>query len=79
MDNNNELSSQMKSVSMVDAVFTLLSEGDELTAVNKRRKAFLETIPGMFFPDDWDELDEDVKKERLDKAHKQLNKRKEIK
>jgi len=69
----------MKSVSMVDAVFTLLSEGDELAAVNKRSKAFLETIPGMFFPDDWDELDEDVKKERLDKAHKQLNKRKEIK
>ena len=40
---------------------------------------FFEKVPGMIFPDDWDQLPEKEKKKRLDKVIKVgLNKDKEV-
>jgi hypothetical protein len=35
---------------------------------NNWKKRMLNTVEGIEFPDDWDELPEDEKQERLDKA-----------
>ena len=57
----------IKTVSMVSAMFTLLSDKDtDLKKQNEQRKRFYLNIDGIYFPEDWDKLSEETKKERLD-------------
>ena len=57
----------IKTVSMVSAMFTLLSDKDtDLKKQNEQRKRFYLNIDGIYFPEDWDEQSEETKKERLD-------------
>ena len=65
----NEENSQLKTVSMVSAMFGVMCGGDKSTA-NKYQKRFLNTIPGIDFPDNWDKLTEQEQTKRLDGAIK---------
>ena len=57
----------IKNVSMVSAMFTLLSDKDtDLKKQNEQRKRFYLNIDGIYFPEDLDKLSEETKKERLD-------------
>ena len=57
----------IKNVSMVSAMFTLLSDKDtDLKKQNEQRKRFYLNIDGIYFPEDWDKLSEEEKKRRLD-------------
>ena len=57
----------IKTVSMVAAMVTLLSDKDtDLKKQNEQRKRFYLNIDGIYFPEDWDKLSEETKKERLD-------------
>tara|TARA_R100000742_G_C4276042_1_gene96867 strand:+ start:794 stop:1021 length:228 start_codon:yes stop_codon:yes gene_type:complete len=63
VDKNNPI----KTVSMVSAMFALLSDNDtNLKKQNEQRKRFYLTVEGISFPADWDKLSEETKKERLD-------------
>jgi len=64
-----EENSQLKTVSMVSAMFGVMCGGDKSTA-NKYQKRFLNTIPGIDFPDNWDKLTEQEQTKRLDGAIK---------
>ena len=60
---------QLKTVSMVSAMFGVMC-GDDKKTSNKYQKRFLDTVEGITFPDDWDNLSEVEKSKRLDKAVK---------
>ena len=53
----------IKVVSGVAAAFGLLADNKEQK--NKFQKKFFETIPGISFPEDWDQLPEEEKEKRL--------------
>ncbi len=53
----------LKVVSGVAAAFGLLADNKEQK--NKFQKKFFETIPGISFPEDWDQLPEEEKEKRL--------------
>tara|TARA_B100000212_G_scaffold334472_1_gene305196 strand:+ start:2555 stop:3040 length:486 start_codon:yes stop_codon:yes gene_type:complete len=53
----------LKVVSGVAAAFGLLADNKEQK--NKFQKRFFETIPGISFPQDWDQLPEEEKEKRL--------------
>jgi len=59
----------LKTVSMVSAMFGVMCGNDKKTS-NKYQKRFLDTVDGINFPDDWDNLSEVEKSKRLDKAFK---------
>ena len=61
--------SQLKTVSMVSAMFNVMC-GDDTKTSNKYQKRFLDTVDGINFPDDWENLSEVEKSKRLDKAVK---------
>ena len=61
--------SQLKTVSMVSAMFNIMCADDTKTS-NKYQKRFLDTVDGINFPDDWENLSEVEKSKRLDKAVK---------
>ena len=64
VDNNNN---PIKTVSAVSAIFALMTDKDtDLKKQNEQRKKFYLKLPGIFFPEAWDELSEEHKKERLD-------------
>ena len=63
-DNN-----QLKTVSMVSAMFNIMCADDTKTS-NKYQKRFLNTVEGINFPDDWENLSEVEKSKRLNKAVK---------
>ena len=68
MKNEND---QLKTVSMVSAMFTIMTENNaDLKKQNEQRKRFYLTINGISFPNDWNELSEETKKERLDALDK---------
>jgi len=64
-DGNN----QLKTVSMVSAMFNVMC-GDDKKTSNKYQKRFLNTVDGINFPDGWENLSEVEKSKRLDKAVK---------
>ena len=64
-DGNN----QLKTVSMVSAMFGVMC-GDDTKTSNKYQKRFLDTVEGINFPDDWENLSEVEKSKRLDQAVK---------
>ena len=56
------MSNQLKTVSMVSALFGIMSndkDPKERESKVKYQKKFFETIPGITFPDDWDKLPEE--------------------
>jgi len=59
----------LKTVGLVSAMFGILSENDKEAKV-KYQKRFYEKVPGLQFPDDWDQLSTEEKEKRLDGVNK---------
>ena len=59
----------LKTVGFVSAMFGILSENDKEAKV-KYQKRFYEKVPGLQFPDDWDQLSTEEKEKRLDGVNK---------
>ena len=65
------MSDMLKTVSLVSKMFEITENptGKKPSkSVNKWQKRFYEKVPGIQFPDDWDQLPEKEKKKRLDKV-----------
>ena len=62
------MNDMLKTVSLVSKIFGVM--GDDLKSVNKWQKRFYEKIPGISFPENWDQLSEKEKRKRLDKIIK---------
>tara|TARA_B100001939_G_C16864238_1_gene583300 strand:- start:225 stop:767 length:543 start_codon:yes stop_codon:yes gene_type:complete len=63
----------LKSVSSISAIFSLMANDeteDQMRKTNDQRKRFYETIEGISFPSDWNELSTKDQKERLDLVDK---------
>ena len=58
----------LKTVGMVSAMFGLLSENDKEAKV-KYQKRFYEKVPGIQFPEDWDQLSTEEKEKRLNNVN----------
>jgi len=65
----NDGNNQLKTVSMVSAMFNVMC-GDDTKTSNKYQKRFLNTVDGINFPDGWENLSEVEKSKRLNKAVK---------
>jgi len=55
-----------KSVASISAIFSLMSNDEDIRKTNNQRLRFYET-QGVIRPDDWDSLTVEDQKERLDK------------
>ena len=64
-----EAPDHLKTVGFVSAMFGILSENDKEAKV-KYQKRFYENVPGLQFPDDWDQLSTEEKEKRLDGVNK---------
>lgn len=60
---------QLKVVGLASAMFGILSENDKEAKV-KFQKRFYEKVPGLHFPDDWDQLSTEEKEKRLNNVTK---------
>jgi hypothetical protein len=63
-------SDQLKTVSMVSALFEIMSndkDPKQRESKVKQQKKFFETIPGISFPEDWDQLPIEEREKRLKK------------
>ena len=56
-------------VGLASAMFGILSENDKEAKV-KYQKRFYEKVPGLHFPDDWDQLSTEEKEKRLNNVTK---------
>jgi hypothetical protein len=56
------MNDQLKTVSMVSALFGIMS-GDDREGKVKYQKRFFETVNGISFPDDWEKLALEKEKE----------------
>tara|TARA_R100000935_G_C2733136_1_gene122768 strand:+ start:75 stop:584 length:510 start_codon:yes stop_codon:yes gene_type:complete len=59
----------LKTVSNVSKIFALMSNDEneeQIRKTNSQRKRFYETVSGISFPNDWDELSTATQKRRLD-------------
>ena len=56
-------------VGLASAMFGILSENDKEAKV-KFQKRFYEKVPGLHFPDDWDQLSTEEKEKRLNNVTK---------
>ena len=65
----NRAPDQLKMVGLASAMFGILSENDKEAKV-KYQKRFYEKVPGLQFPDDWDQLSTEEKEKRLDGVNK---------
>ena len=65
----NKAPDQLKVVGLASAMFGLLSENDKEAKV-KYQKRFYEKVPGLHFPDDWDQLSTEEKEKRLNNVTK---------
>jgi hypothetical protein len=63
------MNDQLKTVSMVSALFGIMS-GDDREGKVKYQKRFFETVNGISFPDDWDSLPLEEKERRLNEVQK---------
>jgi hypothetical protein len=73
----NKAPDQLKMVGLASAMFGILSENDKEAKV-KFQKRFYENVPGLHFPDDWDQLSTEEKEKRLNNVNKvALEKREE--
>ena len=58
----------LKTVSMVSAMFGLMSQDQKKT--NDQKKRFFDNVNGLSFPNDWETLSEEEKTRRLEKVEK---------
>ena len=65
----NKAPDHLKTVGLVSAMFGILSENDKEAKV-KYQKRFYEKVPGLHFPDDWDQLSTEEKEKRLNNVNK---------
>jgi len=59
----------LKTVSNISKIFSIMSDDkteESIRKSNNQRKRFYETVQGISFPSDWDELDTATQKKRLD-------------
>ena len=57
----------LKTVSMVSAMFGMLTQTEDKSKVNAQKKRFFDNVQGLNFPDDWNNLPEEEKSKRLEK------------
>ena len=57
----------LKTVSMVSAMFGILTQGEEKQKINAQKKRFFDNVQGLSFPNDWNDLPEEEKTKRLEK------------
>ena len=57
----------LKTVSMVSAMFGVLTQGEEKQKINAQKKKFFDNVQGLSFPEDWNDLPEEEKTKRLEK------------
>jgi len=57
----------LKTVSMVSAMFGVLTQGEEKQKINSQKKRFFDNVQGLSFPEDWETLPEEEKSKRLEK------------
>jgi hypothetical protein len=57
----------LKTVSMVSAMFGILTQGEEKQKINAQKKKFFDNVQGLNFPEDWETLPEEEKSKRLEK------------
>ena len=57
----------LKTVSMVSAMFGVLTQGEEKQKINAQKKRFFDNVQGLSFPNDWNDLPEEEKTKRLEK------------
>ena len=67
---NDNAQQHLNIVAGVSKMFGLMA--DNIEQKNKFQKKFIQTIPGINFPADWDDLPEDEKEKRLHKTLQQL-------
>lgn len=61
------MSGILRNASLAGAMMGVLC-GDDSKASNKWKKRYLEKVPGISFPEDFDALPEEEKTKRLDRA-----------
>ena len=59
---------RLKSIGAMSALFNLVAADTDIKRKNKFKKGLVEKAGGADFPDDWDDLPEEEKERRLDKA-----------
>ena len=57
----------LKTVSMVSAMFGMMTQTEDKSKVNAQKKRFFDNVQGLNFPEDWDTLPEEEKTKRLEK------------
>jgi hypothetical protein len=57
----------LKTVSMVSAMFGMMTQIEDKSKVNAQKKRFFDNVQGLNFPEDWDTLPEEEKSKRLEK------------
>ena len=57
----------LKTVSMVSAMFGMMTQGEDKQKINAQKKRFFDNVQGLSFPEDWDTLPEEEKSKRLEK------------
>ena len=60
----------LKTVSMVSAMFGVMSKGQDQKKTNDQKKRFFDKVQGINFPEDWNNLPEEEKSKRLEKVEK---------
>ena len=57
----------LKTVSMVSAMFGLMTQTEDKSKVNAQKKRFFDNVQGLSFQENWDTLPEEEKSKRLEK------------
>jgi hypothetical protein len=57
----------LKTVSMVSAIFGMMTQTEDKSKVNAQKKKFFDNVQGLNFPEDWETLPEEEKSKRLEK------------
>ena len=57
----------LKTVSMVSAMFGMMTQTEDKAKVNAQKKKFFDNVQGLNFPEDWETLPEEEKSKRLEK------------
>ncbi len=57
----------LKTVSMVSAMFGMMTQAEDKSKVNAQKKRFFDNVQGLNFPEDWETLPEEEKSKRLEK------------
>ena len=61
------MNNHLKTVSLVSALFAITESDKNPEGSVEQRARFYKTIPGIIWPNDWDELPLEERKKRLDR------------